>query len=321
MIRKLVAFFGVVKSFLKKVFKRSFKPIILAVLVFSLIVGFGEKSPLLANQSAEQTAASLIADGKLLLERGRAEEAFEIWKKAEEIYQKIDSEEGIKGIIGSQLNQGLALEAMGFYRRSCNLVLTAFSLEEKCEDLDLEKLDKVINAIAANSEPFNWMGLQSLGNRLRLLGELEKSEIVLEAVLKIAPEKALIYLHLGNTVRDLARLEKARKGENLEFYINKAVGYYNEADLANSQLIGLQARLNRLSLLKDFEAGELRKIDLQIRDLFANNEIPSRDLVYALVNYAVTVKEIDKNKAIALLEEAINQAEKLQNYIWFIQVN
>ena len=162
MIRKWVVFFDGVKSFLKPFLKRSFKPIILAVLVFSLIVGFGEKYPSLANQSAEQKAAGLIADGKLLLERGRAKEALEIWKQAEEIYQKIDSEEGIKGIIGSKLNQGLALEAMGSYRGSCDLVLTAFSLEDpkKCDDLNSKNLEDVIEIISANSEPLNWMGLQ-----------------------------------------------------------------------------------------------------------------------------------------------------------------
>ena len=316
MARKRVVFFAGVKSFLVPFLK----PLILAVLVFSLIVGFGEKFPLLASQFTlkETEAATLIKDGKILLEKGLPESALKIWEEAENIYREIGN---YKGIIGSQLNQGQALEAMGFTRDSCDVVLAAFpGLEvDKCDGLNDGNIKVVINAISYQPSPFNWMGLESLGNRLRLLGELEKSELVLEAVWKLAPERASIYLSLGNTARDLANLAKIR-GENQDLNNQKerAIGYYKEAiALADGNLIGLQARLNWLSLLRDFKANQpaelIQEIDRQISDLFIGNDSPSRELVSALVNYAVTVKDIDKNKAIALLKEGINLAEELEN--------
>lgn len=318
MAKKQFVLFRGVKSFLK--------PLILAVLVFALIVGFGAKLPLLANQSAEQKAAVLIADGKLLLEKGRADLALEKWESAEEIYREIGNYEGI---VGSQLNQGLALEAMGFYRDSCNIIFAAFSRKvevDKCDELDEDNIEAVIKAILANPKIFNGMAFENLVNRLRLLGKWKALEQVLELDSIVPKEKASIYLTLGNVAKDLAALARVRGViEGVSKRKEEAINYYEKAiALANSQLIGLQARLNWLSLLKDFEPNESesmaviqQEIDGQISDLFVSNDIPRRDLIYVLVNYAITLNEInnsgDVGKAIALLKESINLAKQLEN--------
>ncbi|MDY6805480.1 MAG: CHAT domain-containing protein [Cyanobacteriota bacterium] len=328
MARKLFVLFRGVRPFIKK----CFKPIILAVLVFTLIVGLGAKSPLLASQQAQQEAADLLIEkGASLLERGLAQKAFEEWEKAEIIYKQIGN---YKGIVGSKLNQGRALEEMGFYRKSCALVLSAFSVPdiEKCDELNLKKIEVVIDIISDNSKPLNWMGLESLGNRLRLLGKLKESERVLDAAWKLAPERerASIYLSLGNTARALASLEKVRNEENLEEYKQKSVDFYKKAiALADFQLIGLQARLNCLSLLREFEpeSSELitasqQQIDRQINELFLSNETSNSELGYAIINYAITLKKLRKDqieaappvvKIVAVLERAIALAEELEN--------
>lgn len=333
-IKLFVAFGGV-----RPRFKKCFKPIVLAILVFALIVSFGAKSPLLASQYAEkQEADNLIESGASLLEQGLAQKAFDAWKKAEEIYRKIGNND--KGIIGSQLNQGQALEEMGFYRKSCALVLIAFYVPgiDKCDELNLEKIEGVINLIRVNSEPLNWMGLESLGNKLRLLGKLEESERVLDEAWKLAPERdrASIYLSLGNTARDLASLAKVRNEDNIDEYKQKSVDFYKEAiALADFQLIGLQGRLNWLSLLRKFEpeSSELIKaiqegIDEQIAYLLTSSDASSRELGYAIINYAITLKKMREEhmeaglqeeakileiKIVGLLERAIALAENLQN--------
>lgn len=335
MTRKGVVSFGAVKCFLKPFLKRSFKPIVLAILVFSLIVFWGEKLPLLANQSAEQKAAALIEDGKLLLEKGRAELALEKWESAEEIYREIGNYEGI---VGSQLNQGFALESMGFYRDSCNIILAAFprGVEvNKCDELDENNIEAVIKAILKNSRHFNEIAWENLVNRLRLLGKWRALEKVLEFDSIVPTEKASIYLTLGNVAKDLAALAKIRGEEQESNKLKeKAIENYNEAiALADGNLIGLQAQLNYLSLFLlentdkiDIFSAEIfdlrRKIDGNIKRLFASNNVTNSELGYAVVNYATTLQKFweyeiefspQEGEIVEILERAIALAEKLQN--------
>lgn len=301
MARKRVVLFRGVKSFLK--------PIILGVLVFSLIVGFGEKSPLLANQSTTKKteAAALIQEGKLLLEKGLAESALERWEEAENLYREIGNYEGI---IGSQLNQGLALEAMGFTRDSCDIILAAFpGLEaDKCDELNDDNLEVVIDAIIAQPSPFNWMGLESLGNRLRFLGKFETSELVLNDSLAIAnsPEaKSKLLLALGNTKLKLRKTDDA-------------LNYYEIAANIDDALLEtrLQALLNQLSLLIEEEEWEDAEILLaKIRPLLASLPL-SQFSIEAKVNLAGSLLNFDVlNLAEPLnyLELALAEAETIEN--------
>ncbi len=298
MARKRVVFFGVVKSFLKPFLK----PLILAVLIFSLIVGFGQKTPLLANQSSakETEAAALIKDGKMLLEKGLPEAALEMWEEAENLYREIGNYEGI---IGSQLNQGQALEAMGFTRDSCDIILAAFpGLEvDKCDDLNDNNIKAVRDAIISQPSPFNWMGLESLGNRLRFLGKLEKSEMVLNDSLPItnSPEaESKLLLALANTKLKLGNIDDALSL------------YENAANIENALLeTRLQALLNKLSLLIEEEEWEETELLLaKILPLIADLPV-SQFSIEAKINLAGSLLILEGKK-----EGKTEGKTEVQNY-------
>ncbi|MCU6561540.1 hypothetical protein NLK90_27355, partial [Klebsiella pneumoniae] len=129
--------------------------------------------------------------GHLQLALGKAEQALENWQKASAIYSEIKDTEGI---IGSQLNQAQALQYLGLYRRAKKT---------------LEQLESSLNS-QANS-PIKVTGLRSLGNALRVIGDLEKSRTLLQQSLSIAQELrskeaiSAVYFSLGNVARDLAK--------------------------------------------------------------------------------------------------------------------
>jgi len=306
--RKWVVLFGVVKSFLKPFLKKGFQPIILAVLIFSLIVSFGEKSPLLANQytAKETEAAALIKDGKMLLEKGQPESALAIWEAAEKIYRKIGHYEGI---IGSKLNQGHALEAMGFTKDSCDIILTTFpGLEvDKCDGLNDDNIKGIIDAIISQPSPFNWMGLESLGNRLRFLGKLEKSEIVLNESLTVnnSPQaQSKLLLALGNTKLKLGDVDDALKLYDMAANIEDA--------LLETRL---QALLNQLSLLIEEEWEGAEFLLAKIRPLIADLPV-SKFSLEAKINLAGSLLKFDvQNLAEPLnyLELALAEAETIEN--------
>ena len=251
---------------------------------------------LLKNQkgNTEALGVALNTKGSLKIKMGQANTALEAWQKAEHIYTQLDDD---AGVIGSQINQAQALQAMGFYRRS-------------------QKLLKSINQtlLSKPDSQLKVQSLQSLGVTLQLVGDLKKSEEVLKQSLAISQRLSLdtsdILFSLGNTARDLKQTEIA-------------FNYYQQvAANPNNPLIQLEARLNQLSL--HIEQSQFQQAFSLIPQIQSQLESlpPSRSSIYANVNFAKSLAKLQQSpgataslntNAARTLARAIKQAESLED--------
>ena len=236
-------------------------------------------------------AQALNTKGNLELARGQAQAAFDTWEQAEVAYRQAEDE---TGVLGSQINQAQALQTLGLYRRSRQLL-------EKVNETLQEQPDSQLKTT----------GLQSLGGALQVSGDLEQSRTVLQQSLDIAqrlnlPSEAIL-LSLGNTARGLDT--------------QAALSYYQQAaTVAASPLAKLEAQLNQLSLLIETEQWqEVQSLLSQIQPLLTKLE-PSRAAVFAQVNLAQSLLKYHSAtgqsptlSTLTLLTQAQQQANTLNN--------
>ena len=253
-------------------------------------------NPKLTSQNSKLIFAhTLNTQGSLQLARGQAEAALNTWKQAEEAYADAGDE---AGRLGSQINQAQALQTLGLYRRA------QMTLEQVNKELQAHP-DSLLKAT----------GLRSLGVALQVVGDLEKSQEVLEQSLAIIQrldsslDTSETLFSLGNTARDL------------QDYKTASALYDKAATNATSPITRLEAQLNQLSLnvqLKQWDAAQalLPQIQSQLANL-----PPSRDTVYAQVNLAeslmkwsvVNGNQQRTNDIAELLARAVQQARRMED--------
>ena len=213
-------------------------------------------------------AQILNTQARYQLNTGNTQAALETWKQAESIYKTLKD---TQGIILTQINQAQALQNLGFYRRSRNI------LEEVNQNL------QTVTDLSLKSK-----GLLSLGVALEVVGDLEKSQSVLSESLTIAQDinltqKGEIYLRLGNTARAREDFEQAEK-------------YYQQAiESSYNPLLKLQSQINKLSLFIKTE--QIKKAIIlipQIKDSLVKIP-PNRTKIYAQVNFVNNLINIEKN--------------------------
>ena len=214
-------------------------------------------------------AQALTTLGNLQLSQGQAEQAFSTWQQSSDRYRQLTDQ---AGVVRAQINQAQALRAIGLYRRAETLLQQI--------SLTLEKQSDPVVKVS---------GLISYGDALRLMGNLEKSQKVLEQGLKLAQQQPAIadiaaaYLSLGNTARAQMRAGNNTRSQS----IDAALQYYQQAaDIAPNPTVKIQAQLNQLSLLVENKSWqEAQKLAQQILP-----EIPtlpaSRTKTYAQISYA-----------------------------------
>ena len=262
---------------------------------------------LLNSQSGrnEQVRAQVLnAQGRLQLATGKAENALESWQQAEALYAKAADE---VGVLGSQINQAEAMQALGLHRRADKLFA---EIEQKLQ----AQPDSALKAT----------GLRNLGKVLRLGGDLDQSHQILTlslAVIQRLPNSSQAesetLLSLGNTERTLAkRADNLRDIETAKKYTQSALDNYEKAAaIATFPLTRLQAQLNRLSLL--IELNQISDSPALLSQIFSQiNALPaSRESVYAAVNLAENLLKIDSKQEaqfiVKILDSAIQQAESL----------
>ena len=262
---------------------------------------------LLNSQSGrnEQVRAQVLnAQGRLQLATGKAENALESWQQAEALYAKAADE---VGVLGSQINQAEAMQALGLHRRADKLFA---EIEQKLQ----AQPDSALKAT----------GLRNLGKVLRLGGDLDQSHQILTlslAVIQRLPNSSQAesetLLSLGNTERTLAkRADNLRDIETAKKYTQSALDNYEKAAaIATFPLTRLQAQLNRLSLL--IELNHISDSPALLSQIFSQiNALPaSRESVYAAVNLAENLLKIDSKQEaqfiVKILDSAIQQAESL----------
>ncbi|MDZ8138094.1 MAG: CHAT domain-containing protein [Nostoc sp. DedQUE04] len=274
-------------------------------------------------------ALALNTQGILQLALGQAELALESWQQAAKTYTQIGD---TAGHIGSLINQATALESLGFSTR----MMKIWQQVEQNLQAQPDSLLKVL-------------GLRSLGNTLRVRGDLEKSQQLLEQSLAMAQnmelpqEESATLLSLGNTLYSFGNKSLQRDAsseenplplycnhdvisENAKTYYQKAADlYYKSAIKSTSAIAKIQAQLNRLTVLlslgQNLSNEELELLQSNLAEL-----TPSRAVVYAQVNFArslVCLNEASQktkenftfnvDKISQILTKAVQQAQDLQD--------
>lgn len=237
-----------------------------------------ESLSLLNNQSQPKLLAQVLdIQGRLQYSTGQPETALTTWQQSAALYAQQDDR---LGETRSRLNQSQALQALGLYRRSLNLLL------DLTTSLQAEPDSRVKGA-----------ALRSLGEALQRVGSLEESQKALEQSLTIAQalpapeEAALVQFSLANTFRSLAaRLRSSiefEDQERAETLTQKTLDLYQQvANTAPTPLLQAQALLNRFSLLIELERiSTATALIPQIADPL--DRLPANHAsIYARINFA-----------------------------------
>lgn len=223
------------------------------------------------ENTAERTkifAQILEVKGQLELSAGNSEQALETWKKAAETYKQIGD---ATGVTRNQINQAQSLQVLGLYSQALKMLKT---VKETLKN----QPDTILKA----------RGFQSLGDALRVVGDLNQSQEVLQQSLAIAeklesPEAlTAAMISLGNTFRVQQKPEAA-----LDFY-QRAV------KASPTPLQTIEAQLNQLSLLLEQKQWSEAKI-LSPKIEFLLAKLPaSRTAVYARINLAHSLIRIEQ---------------------------
>jgi CHAT domain-containing protein len=283
----------------------------------SLLMNKDKPSTRIRAQVLNALARLQLVGGRVKPGQNSAEAALKTWQQVETLYKQAGDS---VGTIGSQVNQAQALQTLGLYRQARKLLVQIRQTLEQSPDSRLK--------IA---------GLRTLSDLFQQTGELQDSQKMLRQGLAVAEtlglhqEKSITLLSLGNTARAQKQTEKA-----LEFY--------QQAERVAADkfpLLGIQAQLNRLSLLIETRQWEqARNLGSQIQEPLAILP-PGRSTVNAQVNLAKnliclqlqrstpicpllptkenqisqtkTVNEPSNSVIVALLNAAVQQAENLQD--------
>ncbi|MBD2342009.1 CHAT domain-containing protein [Calothrix sp. FACHB-156] len=257
-----------------------FKYLFIGIVGLYLVVS--QPQNILAQVNGEvqkQNQAQLLTQkGTQQLNLGQAAEALTTWKEATKIYRQLQHYDGI---VGSLINQSLALQALGLQSRACNTLLEALNLNitnnwicnTSLERFSESRANLLLAAIDKQATlPVHLLGLQNLGNVLRRLGKLSESKIILEKTLSLAQQTSFsdlgtVFLSLGNTEKDMYKqlrdkyiyIEEPLFRKEIFNLIQqkalKSLDIYQQATKKSntSQGLQLQSQLEYLKLLLDFE--------------------------------------------------------------------
>ncbi|MEA5621823.1 CHAT domain-containing protein [Nostoc sp. UHCC 0251] len=255
-------------------------------------------------------SSTLDIQGQLQLAVGESEAALATWKQAAEIYQNLGNQ---NGAIRSQINQSQAMQNMGLYPMACKTLLKTLKLDHQNCQITKEELqtlkERFVNK--ENSSSLDILALRSLGNVLRVVSQLEQSQMVLSTAGQLAQQSgdsqnlAAIYLSLGNTARSLGnrkiQLEKPSEQQpaltqsiciqaasitNAGQFYQQAATCYRQAESSTSSDIKRQAQLNRFSLL--VQTQQWSEVPTLLSEITSHlNDLPiTHPTVYAHIKFA-----------------------------------
>ncbi|TYQ31331.1 CHAT domain-containing protein [Pseudanabaena sp. UWO310] len=237
-----------------------------------------------------------ILNTKAILQQqiGQSQTAVDTWKQAQGYYQQAGD---VQGVLGTEINQAQALQSLGFYRRSRQIL----------DDINqqLEKSDDSLLKVS---------GLRSVGNALRVLGDNEASYKSLSWGLAIAKnlnalnELSPILIGLGNNAADTRNFDVA-----LQHFIEAEKAATKASDRIESKLNQLQVYVNM---------GQTQAIATLAPNILQElSEIPpSRASLYAIVNFASNLSKlppqdqpIPSSTIIQLLDKSVQSARKVND--------
>ena len=211
-------------------------------------------------------AQAMNTHGSLQLAMGQAQKALATWEQATATYKRAGA---LSGIVGSLLNQAQALQSLGLYLKAKDTLM-------KIQQSLISQPDSVLKAEA----------MRSLGNTLRVVGDLKQSRQILSQSLAMAQgiqsplDITAALLSLGNTARFQQDSQAALK-------------FFEQAtDAPASPIMHTQAQLNQLSLLLETKSvSEAKALLPQIQSQLATLS-PSRASVYGRVNFAQSLTQL-----------------------------
>lgn len=255
-------------------------------------------------EATQLQAEILEVRGQQELTAGDSRSALETWQNASELYEQAND---IAGITRSQINRTQALQSLGLYNQAIK------SLGELQGRLN-EQPDTLLKAKA----------LQSLGDVLRAVGNLEASRTALAQSLAIAEKFqdrdtiASILIGAGNTARaatpNRAGTQQPARAE-IEPLRTVLTFYRRAATTALSPELSVQAQLNELSLLVEQEdlietlarlhppnEEQLEKAQIikELADFVQRlqtqiGKLPqSRSAIYARINFVHTLSKLER---------------------------
>lgn len=259
-------------------------------------LGQWEAAQTAINQSLELLEPSdairaqvLNTKGSLQLAQGKTQEALTTWQEAEALYTQADDE---TGQLGSQINQAQALQSLGLYRRSQQI---------------LERVQKQLRSQPDSS--LKATGLRSLATTLQATGNLEAAQEVLQQSLTISEQlsdhaqTSATMFSLGNNARALGQTEAA-----LEFY-------QKSATTTLEPISQLEAQINQFGLLVEMQKWQEAQTLLPQIQSHLQKIASSRRAIYAQVNFAENLMEAEgRGQDIAqILAKAVRAARDLQD--------
>ena len=254
-------------------------------------------------------AQALDVQGRLQLAQGQTQAALSTWQEAAKIYKQIGDS---ATLTRNRINTAQAMQALGLYRQASKILTEVQQTLISLPDSQLKAT-----------------GLRSLGNILRVVGDLNTSRKVLEQSLAVAQgvksptATGDTLLSLGNTAlaQGKTQLSLDNKAE-AEKETQAALKYYQQAALVAPPNTRIQAQLNQLSLLVEKEQfpaalALASQIQPEISKL-----LPSKTSVYTRINYAENITKL-KEKSNAdnpswldiaqMLSTALEQARSLKD--------
>lgn len=336
MARKRVIFLYQLSPILK-----SFYYLLFGLFPMLLILLCQDKAELFAlntSNSEHSKAEILTQKGFKELEQGQVEAALHTWSVAYHIYQKLNDHEGI---IGSLINQSLALKTSGSYLESCQTLTKALEIEDWiCEnpqfqqanvDAYKERLNQALQKQPALQ--VRVIGLKNLADLLRQMGKPDTSLLVLQKAFKMTKSLALessnlnneLLLSQANTERVLYSqtknkyeiidepIAKYKAFATAQSQINSALKLYQKLAIEQQSIAALPAQLNQLNLLLELEKWPAEaEINLQ----------PRRQLVRDLVKKLLaTPDQFQRLPAIDSIYAQLNLANSLGEISQNTQIN
>ncbi|WP_414581475.1 CHAT domain-containing protein [Scytonema sp. PCC 10023] len=254
-------------------------------------------------------AQALDVQGRLQLSQGQTQAALSTWQEAAKIYKQIGDS---ATLTRNRINTAQAMQALGLYRQASKI---------------LTEVQQTL--ISLRDSQLKATGLRSLGNILRVVGDLNTSRKVLEESLAVAQRvKSPIatgdtLLSLGNTALAQGKTQLSLDNKaGAEKETQAALKYYQQAALVAPTVTRIQAQLNQLSLLvEDKRLSAALALASQIQPEISKLP-PSRTSVYTRINYAENLTQL-KEKSNAdnpswldiaqMLSTALEQARSLKD--------
>lgn len=259
-------------------------------------------------------AQVLEIQGRLYLLQNNGEAAFETWEQAATLYQQLGDQ---TQVTQNRINQAQALQTLGLYRRAIQTLVAALNWQPDTVT-NLTALDTQLQALEAS--PTSIAALQSLGEALRVTGNLESSRRVLQQSLEMAqrlqlPEalgsaqfklanltwtEALINLNRSNlTLAEAAVLIRQAQQGDRRIGINQAEQFETETNQvlqlyqqAASTSIRLLAQLNQLRVLVETERRADVDALLPSVQQLVNSLPPGREAIEARINLAQSLVKL-----------------------------